>query len=61
MACESKNDRALKSCDNGEVASARADLGSLLIKKGQALVDRATLKRTSSELMNMAAKLLVTL
>lgn len=56
-ALDQKVDRAVKSRDSGDIALAKTDMASLLIKKDQALVVRARLKRMSSEASNMAAEL----
>ncbi|CAE1178594.1 unnamed protein product [Acanthosepion pharaonis] len=56
-ALEEKVDRAVKSRVSGDIVLAKAELASLLIKKDQALVVRARLKRMSSEATNMAAEL----
>lgn len=48
-AYEEKDDRAIKSCDSGEVDLVSAELAPLLIMKDQPLVVRAGLKRMSPE------------
>ena len=53
---KAKLDRAVLG-DSGDVSIAKVELASLQIKKHQALVVRARLKRMSSEAMNMAQEL----
>lgn len=56
-AAESRLEVAIQSGDSVQVAVARAELASSLIKKDQALVVSARLKKMSAEATNMATEL----